>query len=93
MYDVHMKRFNTAAFRANLAQALDEAEHGVTVIVERKGVRFRVVPERAAPASRRAAPLFEVIDPALLDGQWGWELGSAGGAMRFLADKRRRSRA
>ena len=37
---MHYKRYTVGASRARLSDALDEAERGVPVIIERRGTRF-----------------------------------------------------
>lgn len=73
--------------RERLAEALDEAERGVPVLIERKGVRYRLSVERPKP--RKAAPRqsrIEVVDPAVAEGRWSWDWSRSG--LRF---RRRRA--
>jgi hypothetical protein len=85
-----VKRYTVSGLRENLAQALGEAERGGEVVVERRGVRFRLVPEIRAARRLRCKAFFEVLDPDLLEGQWSWEIGVSGKPMRFVARRRRR---
>jgi prevent-host-death family protein len=80
----HMK---VAEARARFGEILDEAEKGTPIIIERRGVLFRVVAEAddAAPAATRA--LFDFVDPSVMSGQWTWKAGAKG-----LAFSRRRKR-
>jgi hypothetical protein len=77
MYKV--KRYPVAVLRERLAEALDAAYQGVPVVIERKGVRYRLTRERV---SRKAAaprkPLFEIVDPAVMAGAWTWDWSPAG---------------
>ncbi|HEY1304963.1 MAG TPA: hypothetical protein VGF24_15490 [Vicinamibacterales bacterium] len=67
------KRYTVAHVRERLSDALDEAEQGVNVIIERRGTRFRLSVASDAPRrSRRRKPKIEVLDPAVADGQWSW---------------------
>ena len=55
MYNVHTVKFlKVAEARARFGEILDQAEAGSPVLIERRGVRFRVVvdhsPKAAAPA-------------------------------------------
>jgi antitoxin (DNA-binding transcriptional repressor) of toxin-antitoxin stability system len=82
MYNVHvMKRYTAAQARARLSQALDDAEAGSPVVIERRGVRFRIVREPSPAARPRRAPLVEILDPAVERGQWTWAPASRG--LRF----------
>jgi hypothetical protein len=76
-----------AVVRERLAEALDEADKGVPVIIERRGVRYRLTLDKPAarPRARRKSRL-EDIDPAILDGQWTWNW--APGGLRFRARRR-----
>lgn len=71
MYTVHMPRHAASAARRQLFHLLDAAERGEEVIVERRGVRFRLTRESDPPPAPTDEPLL-VCDPALLDGQWTW---------------------
>lgn len=80
-----MKRYPVAILRERLAEALDEAYAGVPVIIERKGVRYRLTREPAAKKVIAAprAPMFEILDPAVMAGDWTWDW--APGQMTFVA--------
>ena len=67
-----MKRYTVSVVRERLAEALDEADRGVPVIIERKGVRYRLSVEKPAVARRRR-PRIEILDPAVEQGQWTWD--------------------
>jgi prevent-host-death family protein len=41
-----MKHLKVAEARARFGEILDEAEKGAPVVIERRGVRFRLVAER-----------------------------------------------
>lgn len=81
-----MKRYTVALVRERLAQALDEATRGVPVIIERKGIRYRLT--RELPKRRRKVrrPRLEIIDPSIAAGQWTWEWTPAG--LRFRGRRR-----
>jgi len=68
-----MKRYTVAQLRERLASALDEAERGVPVVVERRSVRYVLRVESSRPRVRRRASVIETLDPAIADGQWTWE--------------------
>ena len=85
LYNVHMARTTAAQARQNLSRLLDAAERGEEVIVERRGVRFRIVAEAAEPAAPPGEPLL-VADDAVLSGEWHWEAG-ADGDLVFVDDR------
>jgi prevent-host-death family protein len=76
-----MKRYTASEARARISDVLDGAEHGETVIIERRGVRFQVVVDRARPArrpSRKHARSLEIRDPGVEAGNWTWRAGPGG---------------
>jgi hypothetical protein len=76
-----VKMYTVATLRRRLADALDETERGVPVIIERRGVRYRLSVETATPRRRVPQSIIEIVDPAVADGQWTWEWTTAG--LRF----------
>lgn len=76
-----MKRYTVAAVRERLAEALDEADRGVPVVIERRGVRYRLVVEPSEPRQRTRESQIEVLDPAVAAGRWTWGWSSKG--LRF----------
>ena len=63
-----------SVLRERLSEALDDAERGVPVFVERKGVRYRLsVEPLTAPRKPRGKPRIEVLDRAIAEGQWTWD--------------------
>jgi len=68
------KRYTVAQVRARLSDALDEAERGVPVIIERHGVRYALTKISRTPTpARKRRPRIEVLDEAVSNGQWGWD--------------------
>jgi antitoxin (DNA-binding transcriptional repressor) of toxin-antitoxin stability system len=66
-----VKRYSASEARKRISDLLDGAEHGEMVVIERKGVRFRVSVERAGPVRVRAAggkPLLDIRNPAVKEG-------------------------
>jgi antitoxin (DNA-binding transcriptional repressor) of toxin-antitoxin stability system len=81
-----MKRYTVAVVRERLAEALDEAEKGHPVIIERRGVRYTLTVQRQKAPRRRVGRLLSVRDKAISDGQWSWESGTGG--LRFRGRER-----
>ena len=89
VYNVQvMKHMKVAEARARFGEVLDEAEKGASVVIERRGVRFRVTAEPPRTPRRTPPGLFESVDPSLLDGQWTWQSGPAG--LTFTPRRKRR---
>ncbi len=73
---VIMKRYPVAVLRERLSEALDAAYQGVPVLIERKGVQYRLTRAGTATKKKRTtkrAPLVEILDPAVLAGEWTWD--------------------
>ena len=80
-----MKRYTVALVRERLAEALDEAERGEPVFIERKGVRYRLSLDTRKPRRRRRESRIQVVDPAVAEGKWTWDWTGTG--VRFRGRK------
>jgi antitoxin (DNA-binding transcriptional repressor) of toxin-antitoxin stability system len=92
VYNVHVsKRYSVSHVRERLSDALDEAERGVPVFIERHGTRFQLslAPEKSRRTTARK-PRIEILDPAVADGAWSWEWSPKG--MKFRSRRRQRPR-
>lgn len=83
-----MIRYTVAQTRARLAAVLDAAERGEAVVVERRGVRFRVLPETPEPTRHRPPRPIAYVDPRLLDGEWTWTWRPRGLQLRVRRSRR-----
>ena len=83
-----VKRYTVSQLRVRLAEALDQADRGVPVIIERRGIRYSLKAERPATARRWKKSVIEILDPAVAKGQWTWDLGPDG--LRFRGGRSRR---
>jgi hypothetical protein len=80
MYNVHMRKYSVAMVRERLAEALDQAEQGRPVLIERRGVTYELTVRKRAP--KRSVPQMEVIDGPLIEtGDWSWDW--RGGALNL----------
>jgi hypothetical protein len=82
-----MKGMKVAEARARFGELLDRAEQGHEVLIERKGVWFRLLAEANGGRGKPAA-VFDFVDPAVMDGQWTWKPGKAGLAFAPRRKKR-----
>ena len=73
-----MKRYSVAQVRERLADALDQADAGIPVIIERRGVRYRVSVETTRPARKKTMSRLEILDPAVEAGDWTWDMPADG---------------
>ena len=86
-----MKHLKVAEARARFGEILDEAERGVPVFIERRGVRFKVIADVAASSETAPPPdPFGYVDPAVMTGNWTWKLGPKG--LAFVAHRPRKRR-
>lgn len=83
-----MTRVKATEARQEFFRLLDAAEKGETVIVERKGARFRLSLMEAEPEPASTSPL-QVDDPDVLSGNWTWA-GDPDGELQFRARRKRR---
>ena len=82
-----MMRFTTATAKQIFSILHDAAERGESVIIERRGVQFRVQPERQATSKKtRRKPVIEIVDPAVAKGVWQWQWRANG--LRFSKNVR-----
>ena len=83
------KRYTVAQVRERLSDALDQADQGVPIIIERRGTRYvlALAPQSGARRTTRRKPRIEILDPAVAEGEWTWAATAKG-----LAFRRRRSR-
>jgi antitoxin (DNA-binding transcriptional repressor) of toxin-antitoxin stability system len=87
MYNVHMKKYSVAMVRERLSEALDQAEQGKPVFIERRGITYELTVRKPAARRKKAAPHIEVLDRSLVrSGEWTWEWKGSG-----LKFRRRRS--
>jgi antitoxin (DNA-binding transcriptional repressor) of toxin-antitoxin stability system len=87
MYNVHtMKKYSVSLVRERLAEALDEVDRGGTVIIERRGVPYRLSRDIGRPRRTRRKPVIDILDPSVAAGQWTWDWTASG--LRFRARRR-----
>jgi antitoxin (DNA-binding transcriptional repressor) of toxin-antitoxin stability system len=77
-----VKKYSVAAVRERLSEALDQAEQGKPVFIERRGVTYELTVRKSASRKRKPAPQIDVLDPSLVEsGRWTWEWKA--GALKF----------
>jgi len=86
-----MKAYRVAEARAQFSTLLDEAEGGDAVVIERKGIRFRLAVEATDPADCRVRPAIVYADPDVLSGSWTWTNSPQGLRFRGRRSARRPS--
>ncbi len=84
-----MKRYTAATAKQQFSLLLDAVEQGESILIERRGVRFCLHTERqAGPKKTPRVAVIEIVDPAVVAGEWKWEWEPTG--VRFAAPKRGR---
>lgn len=68
-----MKKYSVSMVRERLSEALDEAERGKPVLIERRGVTYELTVRKAAGRRKKATPQIDILDRAIVDGNWTWE--------------------
>lgn len=87
VYNVQMKKYTASRLRERLSDALDQAELGEDVFIERRGVTYRLSVERPRRSLRSAAPRrIEILDKAVEAAAWTWDWQD--GHLRFRAGRR-----
>jgi prevent-host-death family protein len=81
-----MARVTASEARRQFFRLLDAAERGEDVVLERKGVRFRLVVVEDDTEARPAESPIAVTDARVLSGEWHWDLDSEGNLI-FAADE------
>ncbi len=83
-----MTRMTATEARRQLFKLLDAVEGGDEVVLERRGVRFRLTLDRRDRAEEvlPESPLV-VTDPDILDAEWGWKTDAHGQLVFALRDR------
>jgi len=77
-----MKHYSVAVVRERLAEALNEVDRGVPVIIERRGVRYRLTREPQRRAQTAHKPVIQQVDSGVLSGEWSWDWTPEGLALQ-----------
>lgn len=70
---MRVKKYTVAMVRERLAEALDAAEQGVPVVIERRGVRYTLAVEGRTKRRRQRTRSIQILDPAVARGKWSWD--------------------
>jgi hypothetical protein len=84
MYSV--KAYTVSVVRERLAQALDEAQRGEPVLIQRGDVLYRLSVEAETPKLTKRAPQIELLDDTIETGRWTW--GWSGDRLAFRRTRR-----
>ena len=84
-----MKTYSVTMVRERLAEALDDAQAGHPVFIERRGVIYRLSVEPRTKTPRSGKRSIEVLDPAIERGSWTWEWPATGKDLRLRTRRRR----
>ena len=77
-----MKKYSVAMVRERLSEALDLAQAGKPVLIERRGVTYELTVRKPGHRRKRTTPQIEVVDRSLVaSGEWTWDWHD--GALKF----------
>jgi hypothetical protein len=68
-----MKKYSVSMVRERLSEALDAADEGTPVFIERRGVTYQLTVRKAATRKKKATPQIDILDRAIVDGNWTWD--------------------
>lgn len=68
-----MRKYSVSMVRERLAEALDDADRGEPVLIERRGVTYELIVRKAPSRRKKATPQIEILDRAVAGGNWTWE--------------------
>ena len=80
----NMKHYTASLARERLSEALDYADRGEPVFIERKGVRYKLSLDTPKPKPKRArrASRIQIVDQAVAEGRWTWDWTATGARFR-----------
>jgi antitoxin (DNA-binding transcriptional repressor) of toxin-antitoxin stability system len=81
-----MKRYTVSQARERLADVLDEAERGGSVVIERRNVQYVIQAKRTPARDAPRQSVIETLDPAVDTGQWQWDWTARG--VKFIRRRR-----
>jgi len=59
--------------RERFAEALDDADRGEPVFIERRGVTYELTVRKTPGPRKKATRQIDILDKALVEGNWTWE--------------------
>ena len=72
LYNVHMPKYSVSMVRERLSEALDEADRGKPVLIERRGVTYELTVRKDRSRRKKATRQIDVLDRAIVEGNWTW---------------------
>jgi hypothetical protein len=79
----NMKSYTASLVRERLSEALDYADRGEPVFIERKGVRYKLSVDTPKKKKRAVRPSrIQIVDPAVAEGRWTWDWTVTGARFR-----------
>ena len=78
----NMKHYTASLVRERLSEALDYADRGEPVFIERKGVRYKLSLDAPKPKRARRASRIQIVDQAVAEGRWTWDWTATGARFR-----------
>jgi len=68
-----MRKYSVSMVRERLAEALDDADRGEPVFIERRGVTYELTVRKSPRRRKKAARQIDIVDKTIVEGNWTWE--------------------
>jgi antitoxin (DNA-binding transcriptional repressor) of toxin-antitoxin stability system len=68
-----MKKYSVSMVRERFAEALDNADRGEPVFIERRGVTYELTVRKTPSRRKKSSPQIDILDKAMVEGNWTWE--------------------
>ena len=68
-----MGKYSVSMVRERLAEALDDADRGKPVLIERRGVTYELTVRKTPIRKKKATRQFDILDRAIVEGHWTWD--------------------
>jgi antitoxin (DNA-binding transcriptional repressor) of toxin-antitoxin stability system len=68
-----MRKYTVSMVRERLAEALDEADRGEPVFIDRRGVTYELTVRKDPGRRKKATRQIDILDKAIVEGNWTWE--------------------
>jgi len=68
-----MSKYSVSMVRERLAEALDGADRGEPVFIERRGVTYELTVRKSSSRRKKAPRQIDILDKTIVEGNWTWE--------------------
>src|SRR5258705_12943383 len=68
LYNVHMRKYSVSVVRERLSEALDDADRGKPVLIERRGVTYELTVRKSRSRRKKATRQIDFFDSTITEG-------------------------